>query len=241
MRRTPRRIWPCVALAAAVAWGSVSMAAGAPRLRRGKLPHDLAEVLSRMDDAAKHLKTLSAKLQYTKVTILVNDKSTEVGRVFFHKSKSPQLLIEIEKPDAKAILIRKNKAEIYYPKMNQIQEYEFEQSSELVQHFLSLGFGTETGNLKKDWKLKYLGEEELEGETTAILELTPRKDSVAARLAKVQLWVSEESWLPFQQKFEEPGGDYVLARYSAVKVNRQLPGSTFRLSAPKDAKRVKMH
>lgn len=239
MRLTPRRILSCVGLAAAVAWGLASVAA-APRLHKPKLPHDLAEILSHMDEAGKHLKTLSAKLQYTKVTVLVNDKSTEFGRLFFHKSKNPQLLIEIEKPDAKAILIRKNKAEIYYPKINQIQEYEFEQSSELLQHFLSLGFGTETGNLKKDWKLKYLGEEELDGDTTAIIELTPRKESVAARLAKVQLWVSEESWLPFQQKFEEPGGDYVIARYSSVRVNRGVPDSTFRLSAPQDVKRLKM-
>ena len=52
-------------------------------------------------------------------------------------------------------------------------------------------------------------EEELDGDTTAVLELTPRKEKIAAQLTKIQLWISEESWLPVQQKFFEPGGDYL--------------------------------
>jgi len=47
----------------------------APLPRKGKLPPDLSEILSRMNDAAKRLKSLSANLTYTKVTVLVNDKS----------------------------------------------------------------------------------------------------------------------------------------------------------------------
>lgn len=211
-----------------------------PAARKGKLPPDLAEIFSRMDEAAKRLKTLSAKLEFTKVTVVVDDKSTELGQIFFHKSKTSEILIDIQKPDAKAILFKKNKAEIYLPKINQIQEYDLEQHSGLVQRFLLLGFGKETGDLKKDYEIKFVGEEDIEGDTTAILELTPRKQEIATHLSKVQLWVSEESWIPVQQKFFEAGGDYLIARYTAVKVNRKLSGSTFQLKAAKDAKRVKM-
>jgi hypothetical protein len=38
-----------------------------------------------------------------------------------------------------------------------------------------------------------------------------------------------------------PGGDYFVARYTAVRVNRQLPSSTFQIPGAKDAKRVKMN
>jgi outer membrane lipoprotein-sorting protein len=72
-----------------------------------------------------------------------------------------------------------------------------------------------------------------------VLELTPRKDSVAGKLTKVQLWISEESWLPVQQKFFEPSDDYAIARYSSVRVNRHLDAGTFEINAP-GAKRVKM-
>jgi outer membrane lipoprotein-sorting protein len=214
-------------------------AAASPR--KGKLPPPLSEILSRMNDSAKNLKTVSADLEYTKVTVLVDDKSTETGRIFYRKSKNPEILISIAKPEAKTVLFKKNKAEIFLPKINQIQEYNLEEQSGLVEQFFLLGFGTESDKLRKDYDFKFLTEEELDGDTTAVLELTPRSENTAAQLTKIHLWVSEESWLPVQQKFFQPGGDYFVARYTAVRVNRQLPPSTFQIPGAENAKRVKMN
>lgn len=208
--------------------------------RKGKLPPPLSEILSRMNDSAKNLKTVSADLEYTKVTVLVDDKSTESGRIFYNKSKK-EILIDITKPEAKTVLFRKNKAEIFLPKINQIQEYNLEEQSGLVEQFFLLGFGTESDKLRKDYDFKFLTEEDLDGDTTAVLELTPRSENTAAQLTKIHLWVSEESWLPVQQKFFQPGGDYFVARYTAVRVNRELPPSTFQIPGAKNAKRVKMN
>jgi outer membrane lipoprotein-sorting protein len=211
--------------------------AASPR-RKGKVPPDLQEILSHINETSKRLKTLSANLEYTKVTVVVNDKSTEVGQIFYGNGKPPEVLIDFKSPDPKTILLKKNKAEIYLPSVNEIQEYNLGQHRELVQQFLLLGFGTDTGDLQKSYALKLTGEEDIEGDSTAVLELTPRNASVSAQLAKVQLWISEESWLPVQQKFIEPGGDYLLTRYTAVKVNRELPSSKFEIDV-KGAKRVK--
>lgn len=230
---------------AAVALLALTLAAplarGAMRLHRRKVAPDLVEILSHMNETSKRLKTLSAELEYTKVTVLVDDKSTERGELFYQKGKPPDVLIDFKTPDPKTILMRRNRAEVYLPKINQIQEYNLEKHSELVQQFLLLGFGTDAAELQKAYTMKLAGEEEINGDTTAVVELTPRKESVAAQLAKVQLWISEESWLPVQQKFFEPGGDYLITRYTAVKVNRTLAPSTFEVPAAKGAKRVKMH
>lgn len=217
----------------------LSAAASSPRLHRHRLPPDLAEILAHMNETSKRLRTLSADLEYTKVTVVVDDKSTERGQIFYEKGKSPQMLIDFKQPDPKTILMKRNRAEIYLPKINQIDEYNLEKHSELVQQFLLLGFGTESNELQRAYTVKLTGEEDIGGDTTAVLELTPRKESVAAQLAKVQLWISEESWLPVQQKFIEPSGDYLLTRYTAVKVDRQLPESTFEIQAGGDVKRVK--
>jgi outer membrane lipoprotein-sorting protein len=212
-----------------------------PRLRRRRFPPALAEILSRMGDARKRLRTLSAVLEYTKVTVLVNDKSTEQGQLFFHKSKTPEIMIKFLNPEPKTILFKKNRAQIYLPRINQLQEYNLEQHSGLVQEFFLLGFGTEVVDLRKSYDIKFLNEEDLDGDTTAVLELTPRKGSISAHITKVRLWISEESWLPVQQQFFEPGGDYLLARYTGVKVNRRLPASTFELAVPRGTKRAKMN
>jgi outer membrane lipoprotein-sorting protein len=208
-----------------------------PRIHRAK--SDLKEVLQRMNDAAKHLKTVTADLDYTTVTVLVNDRDTETGKFYLRNPKNPEMLIDFEKPDPKTILFRHNRAEIYYPKMNRIEQYDLASHSGLVQHLLLLGFGTDAASLKSAYNVKLVGEEELEGEDTAVLELTPKDPAIASQLTKIQMWVSEDSWTPAQQQFFEPSGDYLIAHYSGVKVNRSLPSSTFEINATGGVHRVK--
>ena len=222
--------------------GAMALALAPPAgARKGKHPTDLAEILSNMNEASKRLRTVAANLEYTKVTVLVDDKSTESGQFFYRKGKTTEIRVDIQKPDTKVLLFEKNKGEMYFPKINQIQEYDLAQRSDLVQQFLLLGFGTDTNELKKAYNITYVKEEDLEGDTTVLLELLPRRGSSAAQITKIQLWVNEESWLPAQQEFFQPGGDYLIAHYSGVKVNRILPGSTFELNAPANAKHVKMN
>ena len=228
-------------LVAAALLATVCAGKGSALPRKGKLPPDLTEILSHMNESAKRLKTVSANLEYTKVTALVNDKSTESGRIFFRKGKGNEILINIQKPEPKAILFQKNRAEIFNPKINQIQEYDLQGRSGLVEQFFLLGFSTDADRLRNDYELKFVKEEELAGDTTVVLELTPRSESTRAQITLIQLWVSEESWLPVQQKFSQPGGDYFTAHYTGVKVNRDLPSSAFRIPAPPDAKRVQMN
>lgn len=211
-------------------------AAAAPRIRKAKT--GLAEILARMNDAAKHLKTVSADLDYTTMTALVDESDTETGKFYLRNPKNPDILIDFEKPDPKTILFRRNHAEIYYPKANRVEEHDLQQQSGLVQQFLLLGFGTDAASLKAAYNVSLTGEDDLGGETTILLELLPKQPQVASQLTKIQIWVSEDSWLPAQQKFFQPGGDYLTARYKNVKVNRNLPSSTFEINAP-GAARVK--
>jgi len=229
-------------LFAAGLFAPMSSGAVPPVPRKGKIPPDLSQILARMSDAAKRLRSLSANLEYTNVTVVVNDKSTEDGRLFFRKGKTPEIRIELQQPESKVVLLKKNRAEIYMPKINQVQEYNLEQKSGLVEEFLLLGFGAETGDLRKSYDIKYLKEEELGGDTTAVLELTPIKQSIAAQLTKIQMWVSEDSWMPAQEQFFQPSGDYMIAQYKAVKVNLKLPASAFELPpSAAGAKHVKMN
>jgi len=246
----PRGTWhvsswlfrPVPGLLLTVTFSALASAPASPAPRHHK--HGVApfaEILARMNDSAKHLKSLTSNLEYTTVTVLVDDKSTQYGELFFRKDKKTEILIKFDKPDPKVILFRRNKAEVYNPKINQIQEYDMESRSELVQQFLLLGFGTEVAELKKSYSLKFVGEEEIQDETAAIVELTPLGKDIAGQLSKIELWISEDSWLPVQQKFFQPGGDYLVARYSGTKVNRDIPSSTFQIDAAAGAKRVKMN
>jgi len=55
-------------------------------------------------------------LEYTKVTVLVDDKSTESGQLFYRRGKTPELRIEMQKPESKIIVFKKNRGEIFLPR-----------------------------------------------------------------------------------------------------------------------------
>jgi outer membrane lipoprotein-sorting protein len=86
-----------------------------------------------------------------------------------------------------------------------------------------------------------LGEVSLNGYPNPVLhvELTPKDERIRNNIHKIQLWLDMASWVPVQQKFFEVGGDYLMTRYSEVKVNIDIPRSKLNLSASKDTKRVK--
>ncbi len=214
-------------LAATLAAAAVPLSLAFPR----KPKSDLAQVLARMNDAAKRLKTVTSKLDYTTVTVLVNDRETETGQFFFSNPKNPEILINFTSPDPKTFLYRHNEAEIYYPKLNRIEQYNLQRQSGLIQQFMLLGFGTDQNALKANYNVTMLDEEDLQGESTIVLQLIPRDSGVKSQLTKVQLWISEDSWLPAQQQFYEPDGDYLIAHYTDTRVNRPLPGSTFQINA----------
>lgn len=194
-----------------------------------------------MDDAAAQLKTVSSRLSYTTVTVLVNDRSTQTGELFFRKGKSLEVMVRFLKPDLKVILFKHNRAEIYNPKVNQIQEYDLERHADVLQQFLLLGFGAPISELQGSYRMKYLGQKQLNNQTTEAIELTPVQKAVAAQLTRVDLWVSEQSWLPVQQEFFEPSGDYLIAAYSEMRVNERLKRSDFEIHPESGVTRVKMN
>lgn len=202
---------------------------------------DITEILAHMNAESKIVKTVSAKLDYTTVTVLVDDKSTQSGEVFFRKGKMPEICVNFRTPERKILLLKGRKGYIYQPKINLIQDFDVGQKSDLVQQFLLLGFGSDTNELKKVYNMNYLQEVELGGESTVQLELTPLKKGVASQITKIQLWVSEDSWLPVQQQFFEASGDYLVAHYTEVKVKQDLPDSDFELNVPSNVKRVPMN
>ena len=67
-------------------------------------------VLSRLDQAGKQLTDLTADIKQTKVTLVVNDTSTETGKLFLKRIKSGnKTKLEYEKPVVKTLLIDKGK------------------------------------------------------------------------------------------------------------------------------------
>jgi outer membrane lipoprotein-sorting protein len=195
-------------------------------------------VLKQLDQEAGSFHSLTADIERTKVTVVVNDKSTESGKIFVRRDE--KMRIEFNAPDAKTILRAGNELFLYNPKIKQVEEYDLGKHRALVDQFLLLGFGTSGNDLQKGYLVTLLGEEEMDKRQVVKLELTPKSDDARKQVSKIHIWIDESTWLPAQQQVYETGsGDYFLIRYTNVVRNPKLSDNEFKQHWPKGVTRVK--
>ena len=198
----------------------------------------LESVLKQLDTQAGDFHSLTADLERTKVTVVVNDKSTESGKIYVRRDD--KMRIELTQPDPRTILRDGDDFYIYNPKIHRVEEYNLGKKKSLVDQFLLLGFGTPGSELKKSYSIALQGEETLDNRKVVLLELLPKSDDVRNQLSKIQLWFDETTWLPAQQKFFETGsGDYFIILYKNIARNVRIADSEFKPHWPHGTSRVK--
>lgn len=200
-------------------------------------PLTLEGVLGQLDQSAKSFHSLSANVERTKVTVVVNDRSTESGTILVRGEK---MLLELVTPDPRTILRTGDNLYIYEPGLKRVQEFNLGKNRGLVDQFLLLGFGTEGKELRNGYKISLVGEPTLDDKKTVELELIPKSDEVLKQFSKIQIWFDESLWLPAQQQlFESGSGDYMTVRYSKIERNPGIPDSKFKQHWPKGTEKIK--
>ena len=199
------------------------------------------DVLSRMDAAAATLREVKAKITKVSLTAIINDETTDHGTMWMSRSgpkaKTIRMRVDFEPPDERSVAFHGQKAEIYYPKIKTVQEYDLGKHRSLVDQFLVLGFGTPGKQLAKDYSMRLMGDEEVAGLKTSHLELTPKSKKARERLVKVDLWIADNGGYPVQQKFYWPSDDTTTITYAGIEVNPGLSDRDLALDLPPGAKR----
>jgi outer membrane lipoprotein-sorting protein len=220
------------AVAALLAWSGTTIATSASQ-NTGKLT--LEYVLTMMDRSAQDFRTLTAALDHVTYTALVKDTSTESGEIYVRKDS--KMRIDFTRPDPRTIIRNGDNLYIYTPKINRVEEYNIGKNRALADQYLALGFGTRTESLQKSYEITFSGEEELDGQKMAVIDLVPRSEEVRKQIPKIRMWVDEASWLPVQQKFFEAGTeDYFISRYKNVMKNLKIGDGKFKPDWPKGTK-----
>ncbi|MGB6483035.1 MAG: outer-membrane lipoprotein carrier protein LolA [Candidatus Acidiferrales bacterium] len=219
----------CVALAM-----SASAAPARPQAH-GTLT--LETVLDSLNREAANFRSLTADVERTKVTVVVNVKSTETGTLWVRGDK---MRLDLKEPDPRTVLRSGDTIFVYTPGLKQVEEYNLGKHRELVNEFLLLGFGTSGHELQKGFLITLIGEPLLDRQKTALLELTPKAGAARNQIARIRLWLDESSWLPVQQEFFETGtDDYFIIRYANISKNPEIPDSRFKPHWPKGTQRVR--
>lgn len=191
-----------------------------------------------MDRAAHSFRTLTAQVERTKVTVVVDDRSTQTGTIYV--DRDGRMRLDVKKPAPRTVLRRGDRLYVYNPLIKQVDEYDLAKHREMVDQFLLLGFGTPTHELEKAYLIGFGGERTLDNRKTILLNLTPKSDAVRNQISEIQLWIDESNWFPIRQKFQEAGtADYFTISYSHIVLNANLKSSIFRPDWPKGTHKIK--
>ncbi len=199
---------------------------------------DLNAVLGRMDRAARDFRSMTAAVRRVSHMAAINEDTVDTGTMMLKRAhpRDIRMLIDLTTPDPKTVLVEGRKAQIYYPKIQTVQEFDLGKNKALLDQFFLLGFGSTRAELESAYTMRALGPETINGQKTSRLELIPKSADVLQHLKKLEVWIGENGY-PVQQKFFLPGGDYSLVTYSDVKINPELPDSAMKLHLPKGVKR----
>ncbi len=195
-------------------------------------------ILARMDASASSFRSVEASYRRVKHTAIINDDSEESGTLRMLKTGGKvQALIDLTKPDPKIYTLSDRKIEVFFPKINTVQEYDLGKQKGLVEQFLLLGFGTSGKDLAKNCTVKVVGEEPIDGQQTTHLELTPKSGKVQEYFTKVDVWIPNGASHAVRQKVYEKSTDTMTFYYSNLKLNTGLAASAVQLKLPAGVKR----
>ena len=200
---------------------------------------ELGNAFARLDKTAQQFKSVGAAINRDVHTAVINDDARDSGTLWARREKSHGLRMRIDfsAPDAKAVAIDGSDVRIYYPKLKTVQIYDIGAKRDLVEQFLLLGFGASSSELKDHYDVSLAGQEPIGGENAWHLVLIPKSAEALKNLNKAELWISESTGLPVQQKFTtSAGGDYTLVTYSKMQANKSLSDNDLKLSYPRGVK-----
>jgi outer membrane lipoprotein-sorting protein len=200
----------------------------------------LPATLAKMDTVAAGFKGLRADVRQLSHTAVINEDAVDTGTIAVRRAgpKDLRILVDFKEPNAKKVSMAGSKVQIYYPKRNEVEEYEVGKASALKDQIMMLAFGSNSRDLMGAYSIKLGGPETVAGQEATRIELTPKDKDLLAHFPKIELWISNQTGLTVQQKLHQKGGDYFLATYS----NQQpatLTDAQVKLDMPKDVHKVK--
>ena len=198
---------------------------------------DLKATLAKLDAAAARFHTSSADFEFDSIqTEPVPDKDVQKGAVYYKRSGSDfQMGVHIDNVNGQKIVktivcCQGGAVKLYEQALNQVTVLH-----KLGQYesWFMLGFGASGKQLAEKWNITDDGPETVNGVKTEKLEMIPKDPAVRRNLPKVILWMDLERGVSIKQHFDEGPGQYRVATYSNIKMNKSLPSDAFTIKTNK--------
>jgi outer membrane lipoprotein-sorting protein len=196
---------------------------------------DVASILAKIDNAGARTKTISADFNWKTVqTEPVSDEEIQVGSIFFKRDDrdSFEMAANIRTVNGKSvpkILTYAHGIATLFEKLpNQFHSFKAGDKESLLNSLLFIGFGANGHDLTKNFDLKFIRSEILNGINCDVLKLTPTDEKTRERLLSVMIWFDVARGIGIKQVFDEGEGTYRECLYTNIKINPHLPPDAFR-------------
>jgi len=202
----------------------------------------LNDILARMDQSARNLRTFSAKMKRIEYTKILNDKDETDGLRLVKRANGQTIgIVQFFGQNPQTLRFAGKTVEVYYPDAKRVEVYDagkFGKLGKQVDQLLLLGIGVTSADLRRDFDITADGTETIAGKPATRIQLIPKDPDLKKQAEKIEMWVQEGESVPIQVKVTRTSGDYNQAIYSDVQMNPALPDSAFESKTPPDVKRV---
>jgi outer membrane lipoprotein-sorting protein len=196
-------------------------------------------VLARMDKSAESFESMTASLNQLNHTEVINDNEKLTATVKMKRTKNGIVgRVDFAEPNRRIVGIRERQLQIFYPKSNTVELYDVGKYGDQLDEFLLLGFATSGKELQKNYKVRLIGTETVNGKVTTHLELTPKSKQAEEMFKKADIWLAQDANYPVQERIDKNGQDYTLITYSDVKLNPPLSEKDLEIALPPGVRTV---
>jgi outer membrane lipoprotein-sorting protein len=194
--------------------------------------------LARLDRFSRTFSGARATIRSTVHTRGIPDDDVETGTIFVKRSGGKtQFRIDFREPNVYTAAVREKVAEVYHPKLNEIDVYDLSAYKDVAQKLFLLGFGMPGSELAANYEIRNVKHETVDAQATTYLDLVPKSPGVRKQLRSIEVWISDRTLCPVRQTFHMPDDSSRSAQFSSMEVNPKFPAGTFDL--PEGARRVR--
>lgn len=200
---------------------------------------NLEEVLNLLDKTSASFKSVQTDFVWDQYEKVVDEHDLQKGVMYFRRAgPKVEMAADIQEPAPKQVLFTGDELQVYLPKVDQVTIYDAGKNRDDFEAYLVLGFGGRGHDLQKNFDVRYAGMEEVAGKATYKLELVPKSPKVKNMFSLITIWIDPQTGMSVQQRFQESGGDYRLAKYTSILPNSPLPADAFKLKTTGKTKKV---
>jgi len=200
----------------------------------------LAGILNKMERAHQEMKSLRADILQQKTNSQIGVTDNEYGGLIYKPATGKghgKLRIDYTRPSKDTIALVGENVIFYQPRINQVFKSTLSKATKgkVGGYTQLIGLDGSVKSLAPNYNIEFLRDETINGQQASLLRLTPKS---GGQFANIDLWVSQQNWIPAQWKLVERNGDYTIVSLKNMQLNTPISDSAFNVTIPGGVKIV---